>query len=95
MNTENDLEDFEKQIKILIEEIDKRFAEKKKELLDDKTKTKLEVIDTLITHKYVMRNVYCAQYKDMEKELKYMFYMASIPLFECREYIIKGDKVKF
>jgi len=24
-----------------------------------------------------------------------MFYMVSIPLFECREYVIKGDKVKF
>lgn len=88
-------EEFEKQIKILIDEIDKSFAEKKDELLKDETKSKLEIIDTLIKHNNVMRNVYCEKHKDMEQELKYMFYMASIPLYECREYVIKGDKVKF
>lgn len=92
---DSNFEDFEKQIKILIDEIDTRFAEKKKELLKDETISKLDVIDTLIKHNNVMRNVYCEKHKDMEKELKYMFYMASVPLFECREYIIKGDKVKF
>ncbi len=88
-------EKFDEQIQILIKEIDDRFMEKKKELSNDKTLSKLEVIDTLIKHNNVMKSVYCAKYPDMATELKYMFYMVSIPLFECREYVIKGDKVKF
>ena len=86
---------FDKQIQSLIKEIDDRFLEKKNELSNDKTKSKLEVIDTLIKHNNVMKTVYCAKHPDMANELKYMFYMVSIPLYECREYVIKGDKVKF
>jgi hypothetical protein len=95
MENQEDLQEFETQIKILIDEIDKRFADKKEELLKDETKNKLDVIDTLIKHNNVMKSVYSAKYPDMAIELKYMFYMASIPLYECREYVIKGEKVQF
>ena len=67
MENQEDLQEFETQIKILIDEIDKRFADKKEELLKDETKSKLDVIDTLIKHNNVMKSVYCAKYKEMEQ----------------------------
>lgn len=95
LQNEKNQKQIEEKIQYIITEIDDRFMKKKKELLNDGTKSNLEIIDTLIKYNNVMKAVYSAKYPDMAIELKYMFYMTSIQLTECREYIIKGNKVKF
>lgn len=92
-----EIEKFESRIKDLIDEIEERFAKQKQqniELLKLGEKTHLEIIDNLIKHNNVMRDVYCAKHPDLAPELKYMFYMVSVPLFECREQVIQGSKIE-